>query len=274
MDADPKAAPEDGRATRKGIRSVEIGLRVLDALVRADGPLALKDISKVAALSASQTHRYLASLIRSDMVVQDPATGFYDLGNMALRVGLAALNRLDAVQVAEQGLETLVKRMDQTAMLAVWGERGPVAVRWRRGKSLLFTTVGVGTTFPLLSSTTGRLYLAFMPPAVTGPVLEAELREAEAAGRPVDRRELDAITAEIRARRLVIMEGHLVPGVWAATAPVLDAQGELVACYTIIGGATDPQPRRDADIEQLVLTAAEMSERLGHQPSEAARAQT
>src|SRR5688572_32868742 len=83
------APPQAGeRKPRKGIRSVEIGLGVLDVLARAGGPLALKEISRLTRLSASQAHRYLASLMRRDMVVQDAATGHYDLGVMALRLGL------------------------------------------------------------------------------------------------------------------------------------------------------------------------------------------
>ena len=49
---------------RKGINSVEVGLRVLEVLSSAGHSLPLKDISRLSGLSGSQSHRYLTNLIR------------------------------------------------------------------------------------------------------------------------------------------------------------------------------------------------------------------
>jgi DNA-binding IclR family transcriptional regulator len=247
----------------KGINSVEVGIRVLDVLARAGGPLALRDVSRLSGLSPSQAHRYLASLIRQAMVVQDRDTGFYDLGPAAVRIGLAALNRLEPIQVAEEALEALVRQIRETAMLAIWGENGPVAVRWKRGSRLLFASVGLGTTFPLLNSTTGRLFLAFMPPEATKSVLEAEIAQAEAAGRKRPAAGLDKLVATIRRDGYAEAESHLAPGIWAATAPVFDSQGQLVAGLTIIGLEADPETERRRSIDLLRAVTAEASQRLG-----------
>jgi len=254
---------EDNGADRKGINSVEVGLRVVDTLAAAAGALALKDISDGSGLSRSQTHRYLTSLVRSGMVIQDGATGLYDLGPMALRVGLAALGRLDPIRVAEEALDRLVERIEETSMLAVWGERGPIAVRWRRGKSLIFSTVGLGTTFPLLRSTTGQLFLAYMPRTITDPLLDAEFADL-----PADETgSIDQLINDIHAKSYTSMEGHLVPGVWAASAPVFDSQSQIVAGLTIVGNATDQKLKRNRSIKTLTQTAEEASTTLGWKQS-------
>lgn len=265
-DVPPTMTPRMGNVPvtgSKGINSVEVGIRVLAAMAGAGGPMALREVSRQTGLSPSQAHRYLASLIRQAMVVQDPRTGLYDLGPMAVRIGLAALNRLDAIQVAEEGLEALADQIRETTMLAIWGENGPVAVRWKRGSRLLFASVGLGTTFPLLNSTTGRLFLAFMPREATKAVLDAELEEAEAAGRKRAGAGLDKMIEKIRRDGYLEAEGHLAPGIWAASAPVFDSQGQLVAGLTIVGVADDPKAERRRSIDLLRAAANDASLRLG-----------
>lgn len=66
---------------RQGIQSVGIGLRVLEVLASQNGAAALGAIAQASDLSASQAHRYLASLIAAGMARQDAATGRYELGS-------------------------------------------------------------------------------------------------------------------------------------------------------------------------------------------------
>src|SRR5262245_29841347 len=80
---------------RRGIQSVDVGFRVLAALAAEPEAAALGAIAKRAALSPSQAHRYLASLIASGMAVQNAASGRYELGPQAIQIGLAALARTD-----------------------------------------------------------------------------------------------------------------------------------------------------------------------------------
>ena len=266
MPARPSAAVGDTAkrpSGSKGINSVEVGIRVLDVLARAGGPLALRDISRLSGLSPSQAHRYLASLIRQAMVVQEPRSGHYDLGPTAVRIGLAALNRLEPVEVAEEALDQLAPAIRETSMVAIWGESGPVAVRWKRGSRLLFASVGLGTTFPLVGSTTGRIFLGLMPRAATQSVLTAELDRMDTATRKKTEAGLEKTIEKIRRDRYVEAKSHLAPGIWAASAPVFDSQAQLVACITIIGLESDPAAERRQSTAFLKRVAAEASERLG-----------
>jgi DNA-binding IclR family transcriptional regulator len=58
-------------------------------------------VAKRSALSASQAHRYLASLIASGMAHQNPSSGRYDLGPQAIQIGVAALARTDVFAEAD-----------------------------------------------------------------------------------------------------------------------------------------------------------------------------
>src|SRR5204863_194448 len=89
-----------GKPKRRGIQSIDTGIRLLEVLEKSDGPLALKELSAKADMHPSGAHRYLASFVRCGLVRQE-ADSRYDFGPLALRLGLASLQRLDPIQAAE-----------------------------------------------------------------------------------------------------------------------------------------------------------------------------
>src|SRR5918911_934902 len=95
------------KSKRRGIQSIDTGIRLLEVLEKAEGPLALKDLSARAELDPSSAHRYLTSFVRCGLVRQEPDAR-YDFGPLALRIGLTAMQRLDPIQVTERALPDLV----------------------------------------------------------------------------------------------------------------------------------------------------------------------
>ncbi|MBV9309274.1 MAG: helix-turn-helix domain-containing protein, partial [Solirubrobacterales bacterium] len=63
----------------QGIKSIEVGARVLLALEQGRGPMALTEVARAADLHPAKVHRYLASLVRTGFASQNRATGLYDL---------------------------------------------------------------------------------------------------------------------------------------------------------------------------------------------------
>ena len=92
-----------------------------------------------------------------------------------LHLGLAALARVEAIELATTALKELVARIEEGGTLAVWGDEGPTIVRWLRGGGIGVTSLGLGTIFPLLSSATGQVFLAHLPARNTAAQLKREL---------------------------------------------------------------------------------------------------
>ena len=84
---------------RRGVQSIDIGMRILSILAASREPLPLKKISEEVGMAPSNVHRYLASFISSGLLRQDAGTSRYDLGRLALRVGLSALSRVDILEM-------------------------------------------------------------------------------------------------------------------------------------------------------------------------------
>src|SRR5262245_42187649 len=71
-----------------GNRSVVVGVHLLKTIAAIERPATLGEIAAAAEMSASRTHRYLAGLIQTGLVEQNPHSGRYDLGSTIVELGL------------------------------------------------------------------------------------------------------------------------------------------------------------------------------------------
>jgi DNA-binding IclR family transcriptional regulator len=248
---------------KQGVRSVEVGLRLVKLLAEKAQPLALKDLAAGAGMPAAKAHRYLVSLIRAGLAEQDRESARYRLGPLALDFGLAALRQLDVLKFGGEALADLRAAIDETVLLAVWGNKGPVVARWEESSHPVATNVRAGWVMPLVNSATGRCFAAYQPDSLTAPLLEAEFQL-----RPDERQRYPARLEEIRAHGLSRVEGDLLRGVASVAAPAFNHAGAVVAVIAALGpqGAFDVawDGRNAAAVKQA---AARLSARLGFRPA-------
>lgn len=250
---------ESGEASgRRGIQSVGNAAKVLQALAGYDTASTLGAVAQASGLSTSQTHRYLASLIDIGMAFQDPASGRYDLGSAAIKLGLAALARTDALRIAEGEISEFVKRTGRTVQICALGPQGPTVIRWYCGFPPVVTSLNIGSILSLLHSATGHVFLAFSSPGETASILERELSLSSSA--PID---VEKLAAKVRNRGFSSVSGTVAPGLRATAFPIFDLQGRQILSATVI--ASDViSTRDDAKISvELGSVCTAVSERLG-----------
>ena len=252
---------------RAGIQSLEVGFALLDVLTQTPGPLMLRDLAARAGMSAAKAHRYLVSFQRLGLVVQDSRTTRYDLGPAALKLGLAALSRLDAVRLARERLPPLMEQIGHTLALAVWGNHGPTIVHWEESPQAVTANLRLGDVMPLLSSATGRCFAAYMPPEAVAPLLQQELAQAAKLRRtdlPATLDQAQDVLADVRERGMARVVDTLLPGIVAFCAPVFDAGGHLALGITTLGSVATFDPEWGGAIEvPLRAAAAQLSTDLG-----------
>jgi len=245
---------EDGEATNssrsQGIQSVELAMDVLRAIEEARGPRGLTEIAAAAGMTPSKAHRYLVSLGRAGLVTQSHRSGLYDLGSGMRRLGIEAMRRMDEVAEASEFLPGLRDRTSHAVNLAVWGDHGPVIVRWDYGAYPLPITVRVGATMPLLYSSIGRVCLAYLPEAATRPILREQLA-ADDHEAP-DESSIERMIAEVRERGYALTSGGVIPGVTSVAAPVFGAAEAFPLAISIA------MPARHADPDTLAAVTAEL----------------
>lgn len=239
-------------AKRPGtIQSVSIAARFLRALANAEEPLALAELARRTDAGRSTAHRYMQSLVKEGLATQDPASGFYDLGPTALSVGIAALKRTDAVEIAAQHMKKLASQVAASAGVAIWTERGPTLVRWYRSAYFSISSVGLGDILPVDNSACGHVFQAFLP----ANQIEAARRLQPRAfrGKPPSEETLDKIRSTFRSE----FTSHLLPEITGQAVPVFDAQQEIACAMTTVTNLG--QIRNPKDAEALFETAKEVA---------------
>lgn len=253
---------------RAGIQSVEVGFVLLDVLAQADGALMLRDLAARAGMSAAKAHRYLVSFQRLQLVVQDSDTTRYDLGPAALRLGLASLQRLDAVKLARSRAARLMLQIGHTVALAVWGNHGPTIVHWEESPRAVTVNLRLGDVMPLLTSATGRCFAAWAPREAIRPLLRDEMVLAQRAGRrdvPTQMSAVRAMLDEVRKHGAARVVDTLLAGVSAFCVPVFDADGHIALGMVSLGSGTSFDTAWDGAVHgPLARAAHELSAELGH----------
>jgi DNA-binding IclR family transcriptional regulator len=240
---------------QQGIQSVEIGMHVLGAIESRGGPASLSEVAATANMRPNKAHRYLVSLMRVGLVIQDKATSLYDLGPTARRLGIEALRRNDEVGVASTHVTTLRDKTGHTVNLSVWTDAGPALVRWDTGRHVLPITFRVGSVLPILESSVGRVFLAYLPRAQTQAAIAAQQRKQESA--KLAARDVDAIVEEVTAAGFAYTARALVPGLAAIAAPVLDRERGLVMVIGIALPVRLATPKTRSRLTAQLLAAVD-----------------
>lgn len=246
---------------RRGIRSVDASTAILEVFMRSDGPKSLSAVAKEASVPTSTAHRYLVSLQRGGFVLQDAVSGRYDLGPSALRIGLAAMRRLDAIGYAVEAARTLTLETGETSCVNIWCERGPLIIRWFPGDTPIVTTAGIGAILPTVGSASGRLFAAHLERAATDKLVQRELKAGHQG--IADPAAFERILQEARDKGFAAIDGLVVSGIRGLAAPVLDLQGRIQATINLLSLDHALIELPNATLERLLHHTTGASRRLG-----------
>jgi DNA-binding IclR family transcriptional regulator len=232
----PPVSPTPPAKPQRGIQSVEVGGRLLQALASARTPLALSDLAQAAQIAPGQAHPYLVSLSRLGLIKRDELSGRYEPGPLALRLGLLHVDLRPAFRAAVPRVAALADTVGFSVAISLAGPQGPTIVRYERAGSPLHVNLHVGTVMSLPATTTGRIFCAYLP---------EEQRDAMWARQSPGQAELvppgstaaafAKTLAAIRERGLEHSIDAPSPGVSSIAAPVLNPAGELQLALTVVG---------------------------------------
>lgn len=248
---------------RKGIQSVEIGARLLDALIEGRQPMRLKELSERAALSPSKARMYLVSLIRTGLIQQDEKTGLYEPGPKALRLGMAALGSNRLLGSARHLTVSLGKETGHPVLLIVWDGQSPVIVESTESADALPIAFRVGAQTPLWTTATGSVFLAFLPERVSERLIaeECPARHRREVARAATRARKDGYAWFAKVR---LTEHATLGGYGAIAAPLLGREGSLQFVITILAPEMPDGERPDALIRLLRGRIAEFAQAHGN----------
>ncbi|WDI33147.1 IclR family transcriptional regulator [Hyphococcus flavus] len=230
--------PDVENGTSSGIKSVSNAFTILEVVAANFGPISLKEISARAGVSPSKAHRYLQSLCACGLLSQAHKSGHYDLGVMAMRMGLAAINRVDVVSRAGDDLRLLADELQADCYITVWSDLGPTIVRFERCKSPTASMIGPGVSLPVFTSAAGQVFLAFGGADFVENLLSGSTDIGAPPGGPEELRRLRDNLDTVRRKGFAHSEGLLMPGRYAVGAPIISIDDNVIAA--VVALSKDP----------------------------------
>lgn len=223
------------RAAGTTIQSVDRAIGILQVLESSDlDGLALAEIARQAGLNSSTAHHLLTTMIRRQLVEQDPATGQYRLGIGLVKLGHKAARSSTFVAAIERHAEELSEITRQHV--------GMIVYHGLERESLLAIdnkTMIIARSAPLVPST--------LHATASGKLLLARLEEARLASfvesHPLARFTENTITAAdilageldvVRKTGLAEDREEYFEGICCMAAAVSDASGRVVGCLDLV----------------------------------------
>jgi IclR family pca regulon transcriptional regulator len=232
-----------GRGT--GPDFVEALARGLDVLACFDADhreMSLSEVAAAAGLARPTARRLLLTLEELGFVRSCGAT--YVLRPKVLTLGMAYVGALGLWDIARPHLEALVTRTGESSSMAQLDGSDIVYVARVSVPKIITLRVDIGTRFPAVQTSQGKVLLAALSPEE----LEATLAQPSRSGLPpyIGRSPdplRDELT-EIRARGWALADEELAPGVRSVAVPVRDRNGVVQAAMNVTVHAAETSTER------------------------------
>ena len=252
-------------ADEYGNRSVVLAFAILKALIEAGRSATLRDLAQAVHLTPSRTHRFLAGMVKVGVISQNRESGKYDLGPGLIELGMNALRRVDVIKLGIEATEQLAMETGLVSMLCIWGGDGPTVIKWAQGKTITAFHIREGVGLPLLTTATGKIFLAFLPDFQTEKIVTSQIQSLSAAGATIKPAEIDRMKASVRRKGVASSHGKTYPEFTAISCPVFDHNGGIKLALTLMGDESVQAIGEEGDLaEALKAAARQLSLKIGY----------
>jgi DNA-binding IclR family transcriptional regulator len=252
-----------------GVRSVERAIAILDALAQG-GWRTGAEIARGLNVHRSTALRLLGTLERHALVERDSRSAKYRLGRRLPQLAGVVTGESDLRSLARPVCESLAGALGETVTLDVLVGDEIVPIEQATDSTSVVSVNWLGRRTPVHCTASGKVILAYGPPAVRDRLLDRPL-ERSTAHTIAGRAELEAQLAEVLQGGFARTYEELEVGLDAIAAPVFAAGGEIVAALDVSGPSHRLRAEGRPELVRLTLdAAADLSRRLGYRASRSA----
>jgi IclR family transcriptional regulator, acetate operon repressor len=208
----------------------------LAELGKAREPMALAAVAHKVGMHPTTTLRMLESL-RARGMVRLSDDGRYEVGPATLELGKSFLGRISISRFAQEAVEALAAKVDETASVGVLDEGQVLYIAIAQGQQEFGIQSLPYARHPLHCTALGKALLADLPPQRVEELLGASPLEPLTPNTITDCGRLRAELASVAARGYAVDDEERMPGVLCIAAPVRDHSGKAAGAISASGPA-------------------------------------
>ena len=254
----PRGDTGEGSGRRVAPDFIEALARGLD-VIRAFGPrqpvMSLAAVAAATGLARPTARRILLTLAELGYV--RAADGGFELTPRVLELGMSYVLSRNLWEVARPHMEALVARTHESSSIAQLDGPDIVYVARVAVPKIITLAVTIGTRFPAMQTSLGKVLLAGLPAGQAEAVLAQPSRSGIMARWQPGPAERDAALREVRARGWSLTDEQLAMGIRSVAAPLRDGEGRVIAAMNVtVHAAETPVEVLTGEYLPMLLAAA------------------
>jgi IclR family transcriptional regulator, pca regulon regulatory protein len=231
------------------IEAIARGLDVIRAFGPGQPVMSLANVALASHLPRPTARRILLTLEQLGYVRQaaSPAGGSsggqsgggYELTPRVLDLGMSYVLSRGLWEVARPHMEALVAQTRESTSIAQLDGSDIVYVARVAVPKIVTLAVTIGTRFPAMQTSLGKVLLAALPLAEAERVLAEPSRSGITTRWQPDAAERAAALREVRARGWALTDEQLAPGIRSVAVPLRDGEGRVIAALNVNSHAAE-----------------------------------
>ena len=220
------------------IEAIARGLDVIRAFGPGQPVMSLAGVAGASDLPRPTARRILLTLEQLGYVRQVGAGG-YELTPRVLDLGMSYVLSRGLWEVARPHMEALVARTRESSSIAQLDGSDIVYVARVAVPKIVTLAVTIGTRFPAMQTSLGKVLLAALPLTEAERVLAEPSRSGITPRWQPDATERAASLREVRARGWALTDEQLAAGIRSVAVPLRDGDGRVIAALNVNSHAAE-----------------------------------
>ncbi|MER7811939.1 IclR family transcriptional regulator C-terminal domain-containing protein [Streptomyces sp900116325] len=241
------------------IEALARGLDVLRCFPPGVRAMTLSEIAAATGLARPTARRILITLEQLGYV-RSEERGF-SLAPRVLELGMAYIGSMNLWELAEPHLKHLVAQTGESCSIAQLDGSDIIYTARVAVPKLVTLAVTIGTRFPALSTSLGKVLLAALSRDELNKALAEPSRSGITPRWTPEREEIEDTLRTVRAKGWAVTDQGLALGIRSVAAPVRDGEGNVVAAVNVNAHAaeTTVDTLIDHHLPLLLTTASAIS---------------
>jgi len=220
------------------IEAIARGLDVIRVFKPGQRVMSLAAVAAASDLPRPTARRILLTLEQLGYVRLAESSG-YELTPRVLDLGMSYVLSRGLWEIARPHMEALVARTRESTSIAQLDGSDIVYVARVAVPKIVTLAVTIGTRFPAVQTSLGKVLLAALPPAEAERVLAEPSRSGITPPWQPDAAERATVLREVRARGWALTDEQLAPGIRSVAVPLRDGDGTVIAAINVNSHAAE-----------------------------------